>query len=350
MLEDFILKSAKRTLKSGLVQLSRAGFVLVVTPNGDSIRGYGTVHRERTWEQVKAGVRSRFKSGGLVRTAAGPAPDEGPAVDLDAFPRSFEPAHIHLTARVRQAFAKLSEMGSLSDGDLDEAIRSSVKDSLPGNITQCSDGCFELRGPDVVWRISADCRRLIGIAAPKEPDTPPTDAHVASPCKLAIQGQRPDENAQRAKRRKRASASDGQGGKRRRPGAGQSKRSVVNSAKQKPVGNKTRKKRGTYKPKSMPEWPWQEITRAERQPRRTTSTSLASQLGIPSITKSQVDRGPRPKADPDKVRKRVKELLAPAPRSPKSAAETLADEIARDSMRSHKRSSWRVGRSPSSYS
>ncbi len=349
MLEDFILKSAKRTLKSGLVQLSREGFVLVVTPNGDSIRGYGTVHRERTWEQVKAGVRSRFKSGGLVRTAAGPAPDEGPAVDLDAFPKSFEPAHIYLTARVRQAFAKLCEMGSTSDGDLDEAIRSSVKDSLPGDITQCSDGGFELRGADVVWRISADCRRLIGIAATTGPGAPLTSVHDASPCKQAIQGPRPGANAQSGKRRSSASASVGHAGKRQVPGTSQSKRSIVKPAKQKPAGSKRRKKREAYTSKSMPEWPWQEITRAERQP-RTTSTPWASQLGIPSITKSQVDRESRPKADPEKVRKRVKELLAPAPRSPKSAAETLADEIARDSMRSHKPSSWRVGRSPSSYS
>lgn len=60
-----------------------------------------------------------------------------------------------------------------------------------------------------------------------------------------------------------------------------------------------------------------------------------------------VKREPPRKPDPEVVRKRVREMMAP-PR-PRTEAEKRSDEAARESMRSHKPSSWRLGRSPSSY-
>lgn len=51
--------------------------------------------------------------------------------------------------------------------------------------------------------------------------------------------------------------------------------------------------------------------------------------------------------DPAVVRKRVKEMTAPARK--KSAAERESDLVVADRMRSQKPSTWRVGRSPSSY-
>ena len=61
MLEDFLLKSVQARTESGYLKLFRKGFTLVMSPGLDAITGYSSLHRERTWEQVKAGVASRIR-------------------------------------------------------------------------------------------------------------------------------------------------------------------------------------------------------------------------------------------------------------------------------------------------
>lgn len=54
-------------------------------------------------------------------------------------------------------------------------------------------------------------------------------------------------------------------------------------------------------------------------------------------------------ADPEKVRKRIKELNTPERPRAKTEAEKASDDEARETMRSHKPSTWKLGRSPGSY-
>jgi hypothetical protein len=54
-------------------------------------------------------------------------------------------------------------------------------------------------------------------------------------------------------------------------------------------------------------------------------------------------------ADPEKVRKRIKELNTPERPRAKTDAEKASDDAAREKMRSQKPSTWRLGRSPGSY-
>ena len=60
MLEDFLLRSARRVTTKGYLLLAREGYELVLSPGVDVVVGYRTAHQERTWEQVKAGVPSRY--------------------------------------------------------------------------------------------------------------------------------------------------------------------------------------------------------------------------------------------------------------------------------------------------
>lgn len=60
MLADFLAKSGRVVSKSNYLVLSRDGYRLHVAPNRDQIAHYSSSHRERTWEQLKLGVRSRF--------------------------------------------------------------------------------------------------------------------------------------------------------------------------------------------------------------------------------------------------------------------------------------------------
>src|SRR6476659_5120800 len=89
----------------------------------------------------------------------------------------------------------------------------------------------------------------------------------------------------------------------------------------------------------------------KKQRPKSVASPFASRLGIPSVSKQQVERERTERtkraADPEKVQKRVKELLAPQRQIPKSAGGS--DQAARDRMRSQKASTWRLGRSPGSY-
>jgi hypothetical protein len=162
MLEDFLLKSARRKSIGGFLVLSRDGYDLTLSPSGNGITGYSTVHRERTWEQVKAGVKSRIRAA-KARPPSGPPPEPGPAVELSDFGVVFDPASVHLTGRVRTSYAGIAGLKSASNEELDAAIRAASSEFTSGSIDQRADGCFEVSVADRTWLISPDCRLLVGV-------------------------------------------------------------------------------------------------------------------------------------------------------------------------------------------
>jgi hypothetical protein len=89
------------------------------------------------------------------------------------------------------------------------------------------------------------------------------------------------------------------------------------------------------------------VTKKSRPRKAAVPPKRGTSLGIPVGKRRMVNDVPKRAADPSVVRKRLAELNAP--RRPKTAAEKIADQIASDKMRSQKPSSWRLGRSPSSY-
>ena len=118
MLEDFLLKSARSESSGGFLKLAREGYVLALAPNRQTITGYSAVHRERTWEQVKTGVKSRFRKRN-GREASGPAPEMGPTVELSGFSTAFDPVTVHLTARVRRSYVGRASCQILVGGRCD---------------------------------------------------------------------------------------------------------------------------------------------------------------------------------------------------------------------------------------
>ena len=91
MLEDFLLKSARSVSSGKRLKLPREGYAIFLSPTGDTVTSYSTVHRERTWEQVKSGVKSRFESPMPERLRAHLRREAG-EVDLSAFGTTFRPA------------------------------------------------------------------------------------------------------------------------------------------------------------------------------------------------------------------------------------------------------------------
>jgi hypothetical protein len=162
MLEDFLLKSARKVTKHGFLVLSREGFDLTVSPDRNTITGYSTIHRERTWEQVRAGVASRIRSA-KRRSPSGPPPESGPAVELADFGFAFDPATVHLTGLVRTSYARITERMSVSDEELDAAIREACADFAFGRVAKTENGCFEINTADQNWVVSPDCGSVFGV-------------------------------------------------------------------------------------------------------------------------------------------------------------------------------------------
>ena len=94
-------------------------------------------------------------------------------------------------------------------------------------------------------------------------------------------------------------------------------------------------------------------TTVRRRKKPRYQSSLPRRSGIPfvskeeQIAKREATRNRVP--DPEKVRKRVMELNARKRPHSKTEAEKASDDAARETMRSHKPSSWRRGRSPGTY-
>ncbi|MDI9913688.1 hypothetical protein [Rhodococcus sp. IEGM 1379] len=159
MLEDFLLKSARFLSGGGYLQMSRDGYALVLSPDRGTITGYSTVHRERTWEQVKSGVKSRFKNRG---ESTAPRPEAGPPVSTADFADNFDTASVHLTARVRQSYAPICGIPRTSHAELEAAIREAIGEWKSGTVAHLDDGPFEFEIDGRYWLVSPDCRVLIG--------------------------------------------------------------------------------------------------------------------------------------------------------------------------------------------
>lgn len=162
MLEDFLLRSA-RTEKGAFVLLAREGYELILDHQFDVITGYRTAHKERTWEQVKAGVASRY--GRKARPSRQPSPELGSPLAVTKLAESIQPGAIHLTGRVRTSFARIFHLQTATDDDLDAALRrrlaKDVASATPG--ARKDDYAVELVSDDLTWLVRPDALALIGV-------------------------------------------------------------------------------------------------------------------------------------------------------------------------------------------
>jgi hypothetical protein len=173
MLEDFILQSVRTRLDSGYLQLTRSGFSLMLSPDLDAVVGYSTLHRERTWEQVKIGVPSRIRHKArrlLWIDESVPVPEPGPPVSLECLADTLDPGRIFLTARVRKSFVKIHGLSNTGrDASLDNRIRRELTGLASGTLTRRDDGVFEVDFKGHIWLVSPDAQTLIGVKpAPRD--------------------------------------------------------------------------------------------------------------------------------------------------------------------------------------
>ena len=162
MLEDFLLRSARRE-RNDYVVLAREGYDLVLTRDLATITGYSTIHRERTWAQVKAGVPSRFGKTG--RAASGELPDRQASLPPEKVAEAVDTANVTLTSRTRNSYARLFDLRAASDEDLDERIRGELRAISTGQLNRGyqGGGVVEIVSGRLRWLIRDDALLVIAV-------------------------------------------------------------------------------------------------------------------------------------------------------------------------------------------
>lgn len=179
MLEDFLIKSARSRSETGYLRLAREGYELTLSPDRATLTAYSTVHRERTWDQVKRGVPSRF--GKRLRPESGPRPEPGPPVPFDQFTAVFDPDTVHLTSRVLGSFARLAALRAASNDELEQALRAAVRQLETGTVTCRENDLLEVEVDHLRWLITPDCRLVVGVRRAPSDSTVPDTAETIPP-------------------------------------------------------------------------------------------------------------------------------------------------------------------------
>ena len=170
MLEDFILKSARDVHRSGYVTLSREGYELVVDPSMTVITNYSTAHKERTWEQVKGGVRSRF--GHNSRASTGTAPERGPDLPATVVLATLNPNTAFLSARTLNSFSKLHGLKDVDDGSLEVGIRTALAVAKADGELGTADrvAVVAILQGGFTWLVSKDAQVVVGVRRSRASD------------------------------------------------------------------------------------------------------------------------------------------------------------------------------------
>jgi len=164
MLEDFSLRGVARQSSGGFIALARDGFEIVLSPDRDTVTNYSTMHRERTWSQFKAGVRSRF---GTVTRKGLPAPIESTPVSVDSPEQILDLLDIdgiHLSNSAFSRGAKMME-AALEADEVEVFIRQALQEDVAAEpIVECSEtGAYVIRALTRTWIVRADLLMILGV-------------------------------------------------------------------------------------------------------------------------------------------------------------------------------------------
>lgn len=162
MLAAFAAESKVRPSGS-YVALSHDGYKLVLNEQLDALTNYGTVHRERTWAQLQAGVPSRFPGGGS-KGSKGRLLKEPPAFA----PLRCDAATVAVDRHAWRGFGWRLGLQDRPAEELEAALRRFIAE-LPvaalGAVR--TDETVEFTAREVRVILSADQRKVVGVLWPR---------------------------------------------------------------------------------------------------------------------------------------------------------------------------------------
>ncbi len=170
MLVAFAAEATARSA-GGYIGLVRDGYKLILNAELDVLTGYYTVHRERTWAQLQAGVASRFPGGGSKGSPGEPLKE--PA---EHQPLTCDPQTVALKPRHLRAFAVRMNLQHLAQAELEVALRRFIGETLveqPGAVRR--DDLVEFTHGDVRIIFSADQQKVLTVFWPRRSDSSTAD-------------------------------------------------------------------------------------------------------------------------------------------------------------------------------
>jgi hypothetical protein len=163
IVEDFVLGNVLCFSDStGYFVLTHRQYSLLFDPSGATVIRYATEHRERTWAQVKAGVRSRTQS----RPSSGARPNgRGTPLAHSQLLSNFDPELIHVPGPVRVRFAKLMGRATASEADLERELRKQLRRLQNEGVIQAQRARdYPVVLGEYVWLLRGDGRVVSAVA------------------------------------------------------------------------------------------------------------------------------------------------------------------------------------------
>jgi hypothetical protein len=138
-------ETAKLRTAGPYASLARDGYKLVLNSEFTVMTGYASLHRERTWAQLQAGVASRFPGG--KTDAARWALKEPP----ESRPLHCDPATIKFTRRALRDYAFRAGLRDRADAEVEVALRCFIAGL-------CTDATAAVRADDTIEVAGGDVR------------------------------------------------------------------------------------------------------------------------------------------------------------------------------------------------
>jgi hypothetical protein len=137
---------------------------LVLNEQFDALTNYSTVHRERTWAQLQAGVASRFPGGGS-KGPKGRLLKEPPA----CVPLRCDAATVTIDRHARRGFGWRLGLQDRPAEELEAGLRRFIAE-LPAAILGAvrTDETVEFTAGAVRVILSADQRKVVGVLWPRQ--------------------------------------------------------------------------------------------------------------------------------------------------------------------------------------
>jgi hypothetical protein len=190
LLEDALHHGKARQLPNGRWQVMTAGYQATLSADGAAVIKYATVHRERSYAQIRAGVRSRISTTtklptGYQRDEQQPRPSTpGTPLSIESV-RLIDPSKLALTGRAIRELARQGLAGH-DDTSTRALIASDLTTDLSAaEITTAEHGHI-VEGSAIRWKPSLDGNVLFS-AAQRKP-TLASRHRRAEPCRPHLEG------------------------------------------------------------------------------------------------------------------------------------------------------------------
>ncbi|QBI54367.1 HelD family protein [Streptomonospora litoralis] len=174
MLADVLHDGRHARQDDGYWVLDHDGYRLMLSPDADAVTGYRTIHLERSYAQLKAGVASRIGRKGTAnrRAALRERPEPGPALTDSADVAAVDPERVYITAQAHDRFHQLvPESRELSDAEFDAMVRRCLGRDLTTGSVRTEENIHRILG-ELTWLMSRDGRSVLSLRPPEETADP----------------------------------------------------------------------------------------------------------------------------------------------------------------------------------